>query len=162
MKFKISHALIDTLEDRDNLHASITRIRAFLLNTLGQETFTVADINLIRANLLVHECFSMIGIPNRAKLNSPLHLKDEVKKLFNGEESLDPFTHTKFEITQNSIEFQDKILAAEVLESQGKWLKLFCFIKIFYRRSKSICWGRNVDRLPMRNSWLHYRKSVSS
>ena len=120
MKFQISHTLVDTLEDRKNLHMHVPLIKALLLKLLGMDTFREHDIPVIRQNLLVHECFSMVGIPKREDLSGELDLVEEIKTLFSDKRVYDPFIHTKFAINETSIEFQDMILAQEILAYQGK------------------------------------------
>lgn len=116
MRFKISHALVDVLEDRDNLHASIPKIRALLAHLIGDKGLNERNI---RINLLVHECLSMVGIKRKHEVEGTLDLKNELQNIFFNKEVIDPFVFTRYPINENSIEFQDKILAREVLELPG-------------------------------------------
>lgn len=131
MKFKISHSLVDTLEARDHLHANIPIIRAMLVDLLGKDNM---DERTVRTNLLVHECFSMIGLPKKHEVTGKFDLKTEIEKLFSDKNTYDPFVHTTFAITEKSIEFQDKILTQEVLEAQGKFSNYFPFWFWFMNR----------------------------
>jgi hypothetical protein len=116
MKFKISHALIDIFENRRELHSSVPKIKTILKNLLDKDEFTKDNIRL---TLLVHECFSMVGLPNYDKTKT-ISLGVELLKIFTQEGASDPFMFTKYKINEESIEFKDTILAKEVLEVKGK------------------------------------------
>jgi hypothetical protein len=83
---------------------------------LGEENFNERNI---RVSLLVHECFSMIGIPKRSNTNSSFDLIKKVGEILVQEQSHDPFRTTDYEVNEESIEFQDQILAQEVLDPKN-------------------------------------------
>ena len=130
MKFKISHILKDILEDRRNLHASVPKMRKILLSLLGEEHFNEKNIRL---SLLIHECISMVGISRIDEVEGKLDFAQELLTIFKKDEVTDPFMYTKYAITEESIEFQDKILAEEILNYEGNqpFLRVFLLIFIF-------------------------------
>jgi hypothetical protein len=117
MKFKISHALIDIFENRRELHSSIPKMKAIMNKLLDKDHFTRDNLRL---SLLVHECFSMVGLSNKG--SDKLNLSKELLEIFTKDGSKDPFMFTKYEINEESIEFQDSILAKEIFEIKGKIL----------------------------------------
>lgn len=72
----------------------------------------------MRLTLLVHECFSMVGLTNKG--SNLLDLSKELLEIFTKNGAKDPFLFTKYEINEESIEFQDLILAKEILDAKGR------------------------------------------
>ena len=79
MKLKISHSLIDILQNWRNLHESTHIIRCILMDIFGESQFNERNIRLA---LLIHKCFAMVGLPKKDEIKGEFKIEEEILTIF--------------------------------------------------------------------------------